>query len=96
MGSQAGDRIVLLANTMAGRSYAVRAGIGIAALPCFSDDPDPMLVRVTDPIPEMENELWLLTHRDLRNTTRIKAFTDLMAASLPSDKDLLEGQHARS
>lgn len=57
MGSQASDRIVLRANTMAGRSYAVRAGIGIAALPCFSDDPDPMLVRVTDPIPEMENEL---------------------------------------
>ncbi len=96
MESQAGDRIVLHANTMAGRLYAVRAGIGIAALPCFSADPDPMLVRVTDPIPEMENELWLLTHPDLRNTVRIKAFTDFMAASLSSNKDLLEGRRARS
>jgi DNA-binding transcriptional LysR family regulator len=96
MESQAGDRIVLRANTMAGRLYAVRAGIGIAALPCFSADPNPMLVRVTDPIPEMENELWLLNHPDLRNTARITAFTDFMAASLSSNKDLLEGRRARS
>jgi DNA-binding transcriptional LysR family regulator len=94
MESQAGERIVLRANTMAGRLYAARAGIGIAALPCFSADPDPMLVRVTDPIPEMENELWLLTHPDLRNTARIKAFMEFMAASLASDRDLLEGRRA--
>mgnify|MGYP002882174464 CR=1 FL=1 len=96
MESQAGDQIVLRVNTMAGHLYTARAGIGIAALPCFSADPEPMLVRVTDPIPEMENELWLLTHPDLRNTARIKAFTDFMAASLSSDKDILEGRRARS
>ena len=96
MESQAGDRIVLRANTMAARRYAVRAGIGIAALPCRSADPDPTLVRVTDPTPEMENELWLLPHPNLRNTARIRVFTDFMAASLSSDRDILEGRRARS
>ena len=96
MESPAGDRIVLRANTMAGRLYAVRAGIGIAALLCLSDDPDPMLVCVTDLTPEMENELWLLPHPNLRNTARIRAFTDFMAASLSSDKDILKGRRARS
>ena len=55
-----------------------------------------MLVRVTDPIHEMENELWLLTYPDLHNTALIKAFTDFMSTSLSSDKDLLEGRRARS
>ena len=45
-----------------------------------------MIVRVTDSIPEMKNELSLLTHPDLRNTARIKTFTDFMSTSLSSDR----------
>lgn len=86
------DRIVLRANSMAARLQGVRAGIGIGALPCFAADPDPLLARVTDPVPEMENELWLLTHPDLRHTARIRAFMDFLAASLAGDRDLMEGR----
>ena len=56
------------ANTMAGQHYAVRAGIGVGALSCFAAYPDPELVRVTEPLHEMEHELWLLAHPDFRNT----------------------------
>lgn len=89
--AMATGRIVMRANTMAGRHYAVRAGVGIGALPCFAADPDPELLRVTDPLPEMENELWLLTHPDLRTTARIRALMDFLATSLAADRDLLEG-----
>lgn len=87
-----GAQIAMRANTMAARYYAIRAGTGIGALPCFTGDGDPMLARVTDPVAEMENELWLLTHPDLRHTARIRAFMDFMAASLAGDRDLLEGR----
>jgi hypothetical protein len=49
---------VLRANTMAGHFYAVRAGIGIAALPYFSNDLDSLWMGVTDPVFKIENELW--------------------------------------
>lgn len=91
--ANAKERIVLRANTMAARLYAVRAGVGIGALPCFSADPDPMLARVTPPVPEMENELWLLTHPDLRHTARIRVVMEFLADSLARDKGLLEGRH---
>jgi len=57
-GGRSRERIVLRANTMAGHFYAVRAGIGIAALPYFSNDLDSLWMGVTDPVFKIENELW--------------------------------------
>tara|TARA_Y100000766_G_scaffold277505_1_gene282993 strand:- start:542 stop:1039 length:498 start_codon:yes stop_codon:yes gene_type:complete len=87
METEDAGRIVMRTYTMAGQRYAVCADIGIGALPCFAADPDPSLVRVTEPLHDMENELWLLTHPDLRNTGRIRVLMDFLAA----DPDLLEG-----
>ena len=79
--------IVMRTYTMAGQHYAVCAGIGIGAFPCFAADPDLGLVRVIEPLHDMENELWLLTHPDLRNIVHIRVLMDFLAA----DRDLLEG-----
>ena len=37
------------------------------------------LVRIGPPLPEMANSLWVLTHPDLRQTARVRAFMDLFA-----------------
>ena len=93
METEAAGCIVMRTNTTAGQHYAVCAGIGIGALPCFAADPE--LVRVTEPLHDMDNELWLLTHPDLRNTVRIRVLMDFLATSLAADRDMLEGTQTR-
>ena len=34
----------------------------------------PELVAVSDPIPELDVPVWMLTHPDLRQTARVRAF----------------------
>ena len=71
---------------------AVRAGIGVAALPCYLADPEPELRRVLGPIPELERELWLITHEDLRRTARVRAFMEVVGDGLAARRALLEGR----
>ncbi len=53
---------------------AAKAGLGLALLPCYLGDADPALVRVMSPLADLQTELWLVTHRSLRDTARIRAF----------------------
>jgi hypothetical protein len=80
---------VLCTNSTAGRFYTVRADIYIANFHRFSTDSDPLLLRVTGPVPEMEDELWLLIHPDLHNKAHIKTCTDFMAAPVASNQDVI-------
>ncbi len=51
----------------------------------------PGLAQLTPPLPELEGELWLLTHPDLRNTARVRAFIDFCAAEIAKRKEIIEG-----
>jgi len=42
-------------------------------------------------LPELEGELWLLTHPDLRNTARVRAFLDFCADEIAHRRDVIEG-----
>lgn len=85
-------RPVFRTNSIAAALGAVKAGVGLAPLPCAIADREPDLVRVV-PLPqEFTLDLWLLTHEDLRTTARIRAFLDFMAAALAADADLIEGR----
>jgi DNA-binding transcriptional LysR family regulator len=70
---------------------AVRAGIGLAALPCYLADPEPDLRRVLGPIPELARELWLITHEDLKRTARVRAFMEVVGEGLLARREMLEG-----
>jgi hypothetical protein len=67
----------------------------VVALPCFIGDPARPRRRIRGVIPEMETELWVLTHEDLRNTARVRALTDSLVAALGRQRALLEGRSAR-
>lgn len=84
--------VVLRSNTLMGMLAAARAGIGIAALPCFLADPDPGLRRVMPILPELETELWLLTHPDLKRVARIRALLDFAAERIAERRALFEGR----
>jgi DNA-binding transcriptional LysR family regulator len=81
-------------NSLMTQLSAVRAGFGLAVLPCFLADSESGLARIFAPDVSLTSGLWLLTHRDLRDTARIRAFMDFMARSIRSQKSLLEGKRA--
>ncbi|HQU69040.1 MAG TPA: LysR family transcriptional regulator [Albidovulum sp.] len=83
-------------NSISAAVAAARAGIGLAPLPCAIADPDPNLLRVV-PFPgDFRLDLWLLTHEDLRQTARIRAFVDFIAEALAAQAGLLEGRRPRN
>ena len=49
------------------------------------------LARFGDPIGELDIDLWLLTHPDLRHSARVRAFTDFVGAELVKLRKTLEG-----
>lgn len=81
----------LRTNSVAAALSATKAGLGLAPLPCGLADLEPDLVRIA-PLPdEFTLDLWLLTHEDLRQTARIRAFLDFQAGALAKEAPLLEG-----
>ena len=71
---------------------ACKANMGLAMLPCFLGDKEPSLQRLSPPELKPNFDLWLLTHRDLRTTARFRVFSDFIASSIKSQRDVLRGQ----
>jgi DNA-binding transcriptional LysR family regulator len=86
--------IALVADSLLSLRQAAAAGLGLAALPCYLGDTSPDLVCVHEPIPQLETALWLLTHSDLRNTTRIRTFIEFAGRAFAQRRPLLEGARA--
>jgi len=87
--------VSLRADSLLALRQAAEAGLGLAALPCYLADGTPGLICVRRPIPELETALWILTHEDLRNTARVRAFTEFAAGAFARRRRLLEGDAAR-
>jgi DNA-binding transcriptional LysR family regulator len=56
------------------KAAMLRTGIGVGVLPTFMEARHPELVAVSEPIPELALPVWILTHPDLRQTSRVRAF----------------------
>jgi DNA-binding transcriptional LysR family regulator len=69
---------------------AIEAGVGIGALPCALGDANPALQRLSEPV--VAQEIWLLTHPDLRNAARVRAVMNCIVDSFRRHEDLLLGR----
>jgi len=70
---------------------ALKQGLGVGFLPCFLGDSDPQLIRFRQPEPQHELGLWLLYHRDLRNTKRVTLFRGHLQREIKQAVPLFEG-----
>lgn len=52
----------------------MHTGIGIGVLPTFMQAKHPEFVAVSEPLPDLSVPVWMLTHPDLRQTARVRAF----------------------
>jgi DNA-binding transcriptional LysR family regulator len=75
--------IVFAANSRHIQYAACKAGLGAAILPCLTADCDPDLVRLLAPERVRSVPLWLVAHRDLLRTARVRAVMDFLADITP-------------
>lgn len=88
----AANNISYRTDSVAAASAAIAAGIGLGFLPCMLGDITPGLVRVGPIVSELNDELWLLTHQDIRKSPRVQAFMTFCADAVACQKLLVEGQ----
>ncbi len=70
------------------RERAVRDGIGAHFMACFEGDALPGVVRISERLEPFARDLWLLTLRDLRRTSRVRAFMDHVTDSFANRRRL--------
>jgi molybdate transport repressor ModE-like protein len=88
-----GEAFVYRTNSLLNQLVAARAGVGLALLPCYLGDGETHITRaLREPISELEGELWIVTHADLKGTARVRAFFDLVGEGLSREKELFEGR----
>ena len=79
----AGKReVVLRTSDLENQAAAARAGVGLAALPHFLGDGDPLLARCETETGEVRRDVWLVVHRDLRKAPAIRAVMEFLARCL--------------
>ena len=75
--------VVFAANSRQIQYAACKAGVGAAILPCLTADNDPDLMRLLAPEKVRSVPLWLVAHRDLLRTARVRAVMDFLADIAP-------------
>ena len=85
------DRIGYRSNSLVNQLMAVRAGLGIALLPCYLADPAGVR-RISGVLPDLTSELWIVTHQDLRNTARIRTFLAVIGDAIVAERRSFEGR----
>jgi len=58
------------------QSIAARDGLGLALLPVYLAAGDKNLVPVLGRLKDLSTEMWIVTHRSLKDTARVRAFMD--------------------
>lgn len=71
---------------------ALKEGLGVGYLPCFLGDAEPGLTRYRQPESQHNLGLWLLYHRDLRNTKRVTLFREHMQREIRQVSHLFSGE----
>ena len=66
---------------------ALEAGLGIVALPLYMLSGNKTVRRVLTHQVELTQDLWMLTHKDLKRVPRVRAVLDFLAKRLPERLD---------
>lgn len=66
-------------------------GMGYALLGCPMGAATPNVVQVTNPQTYTGFDLWMLTHQDMRSTTRLRIFKDFAFDALKKKRELIVG-----
>ena len=79
------ERVVLRVDSLVGMVDAVAHGVGVALLLCPLADARSEFVQLAPPDPAFDTQVWILTHPDLRQVARVRAFTQFVFDALSTD-----------
>jgi DNA-binding transcriptional LysR family regulator len=88
---ETGDTVALRASSMTMQWAAIVAGSGRGVLPCYAGDDDPLLERLTPPVPEIAAHYSVIVHRDLRRAVCVRAVIDWVHQAFAEQRDALAG-----
>ena len=80
-----GKAPVSRSNSMSNLVHAVRAGLGIAPLPCALADEDHRLLRCTDEIECARATAYILVRREVKDIPRIRALIETLVPYMQTD-----------
>jgi len=86
------DRAVFQCSRTRAVLNATALGLGITLMPCYAGDMDERLIRVSDPIGNLDMDLWVLTHPDLRNSAKVRALMTFLYDDLGQRSELWGGE----
>lgn len=74
--------VVARADHFPSATALIRTGMGVTILPEFVAKDVPGLRALSEPVAALQSPLWMLTHVDLRNTARVRAFMHIAGNAL--------------
>jgi len=83
--------LVLRTTTLQSQLAACAGGAGLAVLPCLLGDAVAGLIRLREPDNVFKQDIWLVTHRDIRETARIGATVDFLRGAVQRNRARLQG-----
>jgi DNA-binding transcriptional LysR family regulator len=81
-------------NSISGLLAAAKSGVGLAALPVVVGGAEHDLLQVLEPVRELTTHFYLVTHRDLRDAPRVRAFSTFVDENLKAFRAVLGGAGA--
>jgi len=87
-------RIGARCNSISGLLAAAKSDVGLVALPAVIGQAEAELVQVLGPIGELTTHFYLVVHRDLRDSPRVRAFSGFVEENLSGFRALLGGRRS--
>jgi DNA-binding transcriptional LysR family regulator len=89
--------IALRVDDLSSMYAAVKAGFGVARMPCYMPDslPHDEVVRLPVEVPRSDWSVWVLNHVDLRKTVRVQRCRAFLLEKLSLKRELFEGERSR-
>jgi DNA-binding transcriptional LysR family regulator len=85
------DRIIARLSEGVLRDAAAEAGMGALLAPCVFGERNPQLVRIVAPIPALQEDVFVLVHRDLIDVPRVRQTVDALVLLFKAEAAVLGG-----
>lgn len=73
----------------------VKSHLGLARMPCYVGDAEPSLRRLDVSLKSSGWGVWVLSHKDLRDTARIRACREFLIEIVEQQRPLIQGTESR-
>lgn len=86
------EAVIARTNSLPNLMAAVRAGLGIGAIPCVRGEADPEFVRCIGPNQDLQSFLWLVTRSQIDAGPSVHAVSSFIVSKGPAVRQLLRFQ----